>query len=96
MTEEISLEEYKKAYREITTEEERRGFLAHLVVYVIINAMLIALNLLYVPQHIWFYWPLLGWGIGLTMHYLFGIRFLEKDLEDKEAKAEYRARESKK
>jgi len=96
MVEEISLEEYKKAYREIRTEEERRGFLAHLIAYIGINVMLIALNLLYVPQHIWFYWPLVGWGIGLTMHYIFRIRLLEKDLRDMEAKAEYRARKSKK
>ena len=34
MAQEISLERYKKAYREVREEEEKRGFLAHLVVYV--------------------------------------------------------------
>lgn len=52
MTEEISLEAYKKAYREITAKEEKRGFLVHLVVYVLVNAMLIAINFLYSPKAI--------------------------------------------
>jgi len=30
------------------------------------------------------------------MHYLFGIRWIEKGLEEMEAKAEYRAKEMKK
>ena len=93
MTEEISLEEYKKAYREIRKEEEKIGFLVHLVVYVLVNAMLIAINFIYSPEDIWFFYPLIGWGIGISMHYLFGVRWLEKQLEEKEAKAEYRARE---
>ncbi len=93
MTEEISLEEYKKAYREIRKEEEKIGFLVHLVVYVLVNVMLIAINFIYSPEDIWFFYPLIGWGIGISMHYLFGVRWLEKKLEEKEAKAEYRARE---
>ena len=61
----ISLEEYKRAYREIRREEERRGFLIHLTVYIFVNAMLIAINLIYTPKKIWFFYPLFGWGIGV-------------------------------
>ncbi len=64
MAQEISLEEYKKAYREIITEEEKRDFSAHLVVYVLVNTMLIAINFIYSPEVIWFFYPLIGWGIG--------------------------------
>ena len=96
MTEEISLEEYKKAYREIVVEEGKRGFSVHLVVYVLVNAMLIAINLIYSPEAIWFFYPLIGWGIGISMHYLFAVRWIEKWLREREAKAEYRAREKKK
>ncbi len=95
MSQEISLEEYKKAYREIRKEEEKRDFLVHLVIYIIINTMLIVVNLLHSPKEIWFFYPLLGWGIGITMHYLFGVYWLEKTLKEREAKAEYRAREMK-
>ena len=93
MTQGISLEEYKKAYREIRKEEEKRGFLIHLVVYTLVNAMLITINVLYSPEAVWFFYPLIGWGIGLSIHYLFGVHWLEKTLEEREAKAEYRARE---
>lgn len=96
MAEEITLVEYKKAYREVKKEEGKRGFSAHLVVYILINAMLITINFLYSPEVIWFFYPLLGWGIGISMHYLFGIRGLEKALGEMEAKAEYRVREMRK
>jgi hypothetical protein len=96
MAEEITLEEYKKAYREIKAEEEKGGFLIHLVVYVLINAMLIAINFIYSPEYIWFFYPLIGWGIGITAHYLSAVRWIEKILKEKEAKAEYRAKEIRK
>lgn len=93
MVKEITLEEYKRAYREMEKEDARNGFLVHLVVYVLVNIMLIAVNLVYTREVIWFLYPLVGWGIGLSMHYLFGVHWLEKALIEKEAKAEYRARE---
>ncbi|MDI6886343.1 MAG: 2TM domain-containing protein [archaeon] len=92
MVEEISLEEYKKAYGEIVSEEKKIGFLVHLVVYVLVNAMMIAINFIYSPEAIWFFYPLIGWGIGISMHYLFGVRWIQKELKRREAKAEYRAR----
>lgn len=95
MAQEISLEEYKRAYREVVTEEERRGFAVHLVAYALVNAMLIAINSLYSPRAVWFFYPLIGWGIGVSMHYLFAVRWAERELKDREAKAEYRAREAK-
>lgn len=96
MAEEISLEDYKNAYREIKAEAEKRGFLVHLVVYVLVNTMLIAINFIYSPEDIWFFYPLIGWGIGITAHYLNAVRWIEKLLKEMEAKAEYRAREIKK
>ena len=95
MAEEISLEEYKKAYREIVSEEEKIGFSVHLVVYVLVNAMLIAINFIDSPDDIWFFYPLIGWGIGLSMHYLFSVRWIQKELTEREAKGEYKAREAK-
>jgi len=96
MAKEITLDEYKKAYRKIRAEEEKKGFLVHLVVYALINIMLITINLIYSPEVIWFFYTLIGWGIGISLHYLFGVRWLEKTLKEREAKAEYRAREMKK
>lgn len=95
MTREITLEEYKKAYREIEKEDAESGFLVHLVIYILVNVMLIIINLLYSAEVLWFLYPLIGWGIGLVMHYLVGVRLIEKEIIKKEARAEYRAREGK-
>ena len=43
------------------------SFFVHLVVYVVVNALLVAVNLLTTPDHLWFYWPMLGWGIGVVL-----------------------------
>jgi hypothetical protein len=96
MAEEISLEEYKKAYREIVTEEEKRGFIIHLAVYLVVNPVLIVIDLVYFPEEIWFFYPLIFWGIGITTHYLNAVRRIEKELKKREAMAEYSVRETKK
>jgi uncharacterized membrane protein len=44
------------------------GFKIHFGVYVAVNLLLIAVNLLTTPHILWFYWPLLGWGIGIIAH----------------------------
>jgi len=58
--------------------------------------MLITINVLYSPGEIWFFFPLLGWGIGLASHYVASIAWINKTLKKKEAEAEYRVRETKK
>jgi hypothetical protein len=87
MSNEISVEKYKKAYRELVLKKEKQGFTVHAVIYAGVNAGLIALNLLTVPQVLWFIFPLVGWGIGLAGHY-FGVRRLPERLEGDEMKAE--------
>lgn len=66
-----------------------RGFYIHLTVYVIVNLFLFLLDVLTSPGSLWFYWVLLGWGIGLAVHaaYVFGIgRWLGPDWEEKKIK----------
>lgn len=92
MEEDISLENYKKAYRKIRAEEEKQNFSIHLAVYILINIMLGFINFYYTPGTIWFIYPAIGWGIGVFVNYLQGVRWIEKNLEEKESKAEYRAR----
>jgi len=41
-------------------EEGKRGFLVHLAIYVLVNVMLIAINFIYSPKTIWFFYPLIG------------------------------------
>jgi hypothetical protein len=93
MTPEITLAAYKQAEAELRIEEGRIGFLAHSIIYALVNALLIVLNLLVVPGYLWFFYPLLSWGIGLGLHYLYGVRFVRRMIEDWEAKVEYHARQ---
>jgi hypothetical protein len=44
------------------------GFRIHLVMYLAVNALLLVINLVTSPDKLWFYWPLLGWGIGILAH----------------------------
>jgi hypothetical protein len=48
--------------------EEIKGFYVHLGVYLIVNAALFAIDIVSSPDTLWFYWPMLGWGIGLGIH----------------------------
>lgn len=47
------------------TRERRRAFSTSLATYLIVNAFLLAVDLL-TGGGLWFYWPLLGWGIGMA------------------------------
>lgn len=62
MDDQTGYERAKKRVREI------RGFYQHLLVYVLVNLGLFVLNVLTTPDELWFYWPMLGWGIGLVAH----------------------------
>ncbi|MFN8454573.1 MAG: 2TM domain-containing protein [Anaerolineae bacterium] len=50
------------------TNQKWRDFLSHLGSYVIIIGMLAGLNWITSWEYLWFLWPALGWGVGLTFH----------------------------
>jgi hypothetical protein len=58
-------EKYKKAEKIV---EAKLGFYRHLIVYLAVNALLFIINVITAPHELWFYWPLIGWGIGLFFH----------------------------
>ncbi len=58
-------ESYQRAKKRV---EAKIGFYIHLAFYIGVNILLIIINLSTSPQHIWFQWPLLGWGMGLFFH----------------------------
>ena len=41
-------------------------------------AALLAINLMTTPQNLWFFWPLVGWGVAILFH-LFGVFIFGKD-----------------
>jgi len=79
-------EKYEKAKKRV---EEIKGFYTHLAVYVCVNAVLVLINLVANPESLWFYWPLMGWGIGVFFHamsvFVFS-RFPGRQWEDRKIK----------
>ncbi len=58
-------EAYQRAKKRV---EAKMGFYMHLAVYIGVNILLIIINLITSPQHLWFIWPFFGWGIGVFFH----------------------------
>jgi len=83
---------YKKAAKRV---KELKGFYGNLTSYCLVIPFLLILNLLTSPQELWFYWPMLGWGLGLTLHAVnvFGIG---KSWEEKKIKELMEQEKSKK
>ncbi len=50
--------------------EMLQGYYTHLLVYAVVNAGLFLINWFTRGDSgtWWFYWPLIGWGIGLAIH----------------------------
>jgi len=56
---------YMKAQKRV---EDIKGFYGHLSSFIVVNIGLITLNLGTSPQHLWFLYPFIGWGVGLVAH----------------------------
>jgi hypothetical protein len=78
--------QYKRAKKRV---EELKSFYTHLFVYLAVNIGLFLIDVISSPERLWFYWVLIGWGIGLAIHGLnvFGTdKILGKDWEEKKIK----------
>lgn len=56
------------ALRDEFVAGRRAEFWPHLISFVSVMALLIVLNLATNPHHLWFFYPLLGWGVGMVGH----------------------------
>jgi 2TM domain len=56
------------------------GFVIHFAAYLAVNILLIAINLATTPGKYWFYWPLLGWGLGIAGHAFCVLRHSRRSL----------------
>lgn len=90
----VTLERYKEVYRDMMVRREKKAFTIHSIAYAIGNSILIAINLLFVPQVLWSVFPLVGWGSGLAIHYYLGVHTALRRIEKDEMRAENLARES--
>lgn len=71
MNQDYTEREYKIARRKVNS---KKAFYIHLSVYITVGLFLFALNIA-TGGNWWFHFPMLGWGIGITIHYfvIFGI-----------------------
>ena len=62
-------EERQRYQRARARVQALKGFYIHAMAFVLVNVALLGINAL-VGGVWWFYWPLIGWGIGLGLHAL--------------------------
>jgi hypothetical protein len=53
---------------ELAEQRVETGFLAHLGVFLVVNAGLAALNFTRNPDRPWVLWVIGGWGVGVLAH----------------------------
>lgn len=69
MTAEVSTREQELRVRAIKRLKKRRDFHGHVLVYLLVNAFLVAIWAVVTPEI--FFWPIIpmaGWGIGVVMN----------------------------
>lgn len=50
--------------------KDRIDFFHHLIFYLIFVVFFIIINNVTSPNTQWWYWPTIGWGIGVIVHFL--------------------------
>lgn len=57
-----------RAYQRAKEQAKRIvGFYRHLILFVGINIAFVIINLVTDPHHLWFYYPLIVWAVGLMI-----------------------------
>lgn len=86
---EINYTEEDKYFLAKKKVESIKGFYGNLASFLAVNVVLICINLYTSPDHLWFYWPLMWWGVGVVFH---GLKVFEvfpiigKDWEERKIK----------
>lgn len=65
--------------------KELKSFYGNLISYCLVIPFLIFVNLYTSPKYHWFWWPMLGWGIGLASH-AFQVFGISRNWEEKQIK----------
>jgi hypothetical protein len=65
---EVNFNEEDRYYLAKKKVENIKGFYGNLTSYIGVNIVLIFINLYTTPNHLWFYWPLMWWGVGVMFH----------------------------
>ncbi len=79
-------EKYIRAKKKV---DNVKGFYSNLLAYCLVIPFLFFINYMTSPSYWWFWWPALGWGIGIGFH-AFGVfgnnLIFGKDWEERKIK----------
>lgn len=64
------MNEHEKTAKAAQKVEAITGFYIHFAAFALVMLVLFLVNLLATPDVWWVQWPLLGWGIGVVIHYM--------------------------
>ena len=83
----IDIKSQDKAYERAKKRvKEIKGFYGNLISYCTVIPFLIFVNLYTQNHYYWFWWPLLGWGVGVASHafqvFGIGISWQEKKIQE--------------
>ena len=81
-------EQRQQAIRRI---QAKRGFRAHLAVYLAVNALLVLIWAITSATYFWPVWPMLGWGIGVVSHGV-GVYFGPSEISEEQIDRELQGR----
>ena len=94
----ITVTDYEQAELDLSLREMKRGWKIHAAVYAAVMTGLTILNLVLVARteddFLWFFFPLVCWGIGLTLHYLAVTRWGARDIRRRQELIEREAESS--
>jgi hypothetical protein len=80
----VSKAEYLHIRRQVRA---RLDFYSHARVYLFASLLLVVIDVL-TPGGWWFFWPVLGWGIGVLVHsaVVFGDGWVDAEVEEREVR----------
>ena len=82
---------YRKARERV---RKKKGFYGHLSAYLAVGVFFLVMNMVTDPWDLWFFYPMMPWGVGLLIHYfgVFGLpgreKVLTKSWEEREMEKE--------
>jgi hypothetical protein len=56
--------------QQMSNNQKQQEFKLHLITFIAVNGFLILLNMFTSPGYFWAIFPLLGWGLGLFLHWM--------------------------
>jgi hypothetical protein len=71
-----NLEQYKRLFRESHVEDQQALLGIHVLIFAVVNAFWVLLNMMFVPsRYRWLmFYPIIGWGALIFVHWWFYVR----------------------